>query len=492
MTSPPMARPAGGTILRFFAPAALIAVTSACGAEPESLAADSPLPELAQLEDGWTAVEPGGRTSCAHGDPFAFFVRPGDPSRLLVYLYGGGACYDAEGCAEGSDIYFQRIEPWMHPDGQRGILDLGQPDNPFRDHTMVAVPVCTGDTHLGDRDEVYMLQEGDGSTREFTIRHRGQVNVDSALEWIHQNVPEPREIFVGGTSAGGIAVPFYASRLAQAHPNARVTGLGDGAGAFSMKVDSVRLGPEDNPARWGVPEVLHRHPGWEAFPEEAGVQDLYMIAARAAPDLRLYQVDHAYDHRQVFRLRLMGHPDPDILEILRAHRAEIQAEVPAFQSFILGGDVHGVLPGDAFYRIRVGNVGLRDWTAAIAAGEEVPDVECAECSHPEFLFDEDDVRIVERALELLADDARWEPNDPGGTCPTEASAFSLRCALGAAARELTGDFPSGSEAFAIDLQYALSAFGGRMIGFNNHPDTTAGDVRSLLEEVLERARGSVR
>ncbi len=91
---------------------------------------------LEQLADGWNTIEPGGETVCAHDDPFSFFVRRGDPNRLLVYLYGGGACWDAEGCAEGSDIYSQRIEPRMHPGRLGGILDLEHPENVFRDHTI--------------------------------------------------------------------------------------------------------------------------------------------------------------------------------------------------------------------------------------------------------------------------------------------------------------------------------------------------------------------
>jgi hypothetical protein len=455
------------------------------------------MPSFSELEESWNTMKPGGETSCAHGTEFEFYIRAGDPSKLLVYLYGGGACFDAESCNEGSGYYFERIEPWMYPDGFRGILDRGHKENPFRDHTMISIPVCTGDVHLGNRDQDYVLHENDGTTRAYTIRHRGQINVDSALKWIQQNMPEVHEIFVSGLSAGGIAVPFYANRLARAYPDARVVGLGDAAGAFSSRVDSLQLDPENNPARWGLPYVVREHPGWEEFPGQSGIQDLHILGSRGVSNLRLYQVDHANDANQAWRFRQLGHQDPDLPEILRSHRSEIQSEVPASRAFILGGYRHGILTENEFYRISVGNVALRDWTAAIAAGVEVPDVVCEECSRPDFIFDEDDLSIINALISRLSEPGSWNPNDEEGACPENAESWTLRCAISDVVHEKMdhspGDYPVAHDIIneavvrtGYDRERGSSFPALRL--YNNAPGRTHAEILEFLETVRERIR----
>src|SRR5689334_19223009 len=63
----------------------------------------SPSPTI--QSSGWTRIEPGGETRCAHDTPFAYWVRPGMVNKLLVFFQGGGACFDANTCAPGSGQY---------------------------------------------------------------------------------------------------------------------------------------------------------------------------------------------------------------------------------------------------------------------------------------------------------------------------------------------------------------------------------------------------
>ena len=456
------------------------------------------MPSFSELEEGWNTMKPGGETSCAHGTEYEFYARAGDPSKLLIYLFGGGICFDAEGCAAGSGHYSERIEPRGNQNSFRGFLGIGDPehpDNPFREHTMVFIPYCTGDVHMGNRDHEYVLQENDGTTRAFTIRHRGQINGNSALEWIYMNMPGLREIFVSGLSAGGIATPFYANRLACAYPDARVVGLGDGVGAFSSRDDAIRPDPEDNPARWGFPDAVRKHSGWEELPKQAGIQDLHIIASRELPNLRLYQVDHANDANQLWWFRQLGFPDPNLQDIFRSHRSEIQSEVPAFRVFILGGHEHGVLTSNEFYRKSVGNVRLRDWTSAIATGEVVPDVICEDCLRPGFIFDEDDLAIINAMISRLSTPDSWNSNDEEGPCPEGAESWSLRCSVSDVVRELMDQSP-GNYPVALDIiNEAVVRTGydrGRGSAFpalrlyNNAPGRTHAEILEFLETVRER------
>ena len=92
-------------------------------------------PKLPDLPDGWTRIEPGGDTRCAHDTPFAFWVRPGTSNNLLVYYRGGGSCWDAKSCRFGSEFYYDTVSTSSIPDFPLfGIFDLENPENPFKDY----------------------------------------------------------------------------------------------------------------------------------------------------------------------------------------------------------------------------------------------------------------------------------------------------------------------------------------------------------------------
>jgi hypothetical protein len=459
---------------------------------------DAEVRQLAELDDGWNMLHPGGETTCAHGDDFRFWARLDDPTRLVVYLYGGGGCWSAETCDPERSIrghetftYVSAIEPARHPARQSGILDLDNPENPFAGYSMVAVPVCTGDAFLGDRDVTYELETESGETRQFTIHHRGQTNTMAVMDWVRANFEAPREIFVSGSSAGALGTPLHASLLAQHYPAARVVGLGDDGGSWW----SGATGGAD-PAQWGIPDVLQRHEGWQHFAASMRVEHLYITAALSAPNLKLYQFNHAHDARQRYYLELAGAEDLDVHGHLRANWRTIRQQVPDFWTFTAGGFAHTVLDEDLFYHYQSNGHRLRDWVAAIAAGEPVPSVDCpGNCLRPGLTYDEQDLRIIERAMELLSAPGAWNPREAPGRCPAQADSYSLRCAAVQATAEVTGRTPVGLQNLPPalwDVIYTVvERLGDRgwndpLHRYNNDPETAAADMISLLEEVRER------
>lgn len=482
-------RGCGRALLILLAFTSLLVRPPAAHAQPAGGPAASDLPSFDRLGNGWNTLVPGPPTVCAHGGEYSFWVRPADPSRIMIYFHGGGACWDAESCAKGSDLYTDSIRPQSHPSRFGGILDADHPENPFAGHTMISVPGCTGDVHLGDNDAAYTLMDETGGNRQFTIRHRGQTNANTVMAWIHANLPDPREIFVSGSSAGALAVPFYASRLARHYPGARVVGLADDAGSYG----SGSMAQVD-PARHGLPDALRRHAGWEGIGERLQAEQLTITAARSAANLRMFHVDHAYDNAQAFWLERGGTADPDVLELIRRNRRAIRSEVPEFRAYTVGGRMHTIVRNPAFYRYHVGGFRLRDWVAAIAAGDTVADVECSECTAPELVFDQDDERIIEHALVLLRSDGAWQRHEPGGACPQDTDRYTLRCAIIAATRHVSGR-PAGEHAAIIAVLYAAAerlphpdGDWAPLTDFNNDAATTPAAVRALLDDVLARMR----
>ncbi len=354
---------------------------------------------VSTLAAGWNKLSAGGDTLCSDGSAFHFFARPGDPAKLLIYFQGGGACWTGRTCDRDLDPTYRPIaiaelieaQPGQ-PRPQRamgGIFDFTRADNPVADYSMLFVPYCSGDVHIGDRLSHYRAPTApDHQAHEFTVQHRGYRNAMAALEWAFDAFEAPAEIFVTGSSAGSIPSPFYAHLVQTHYPAARVTQLGDGAGGYRRSEDN------DLPSeQWGALEVLAAQmPYFANMPAAAfNFEQLYIATGLRHPRMTLAEYDTAEDEVQLGFLHLIGIPEGTHLEpLLDANRADIEAKVDRFRSFTAGGQVHTILGRDAFYSYRVGDVSFRDWFAALVRGEPVSNVHCrdaAGCAEAETLGD---------------------------------------------------------------------------------------------------------
>ena len=63
----------------------------------------------------------------------------------------------------GSPWFDDSVSQLDDPAAGGGLLDLERADNPFRDYSVVFIPVCTGDVHIGDNVHTYVRREGGGS-----------------------------------------------------------------------------------------------------------------------------------------------------------------------------------------------------------------------------------------------------------------------------------------------------------------------------------------
>lgn len=286
----------------------------------------------------------------------------------MVYFQGGGACWNTRTCdPQGEPTYERQADESDHPAQYGGIFDLAHPQNPVRDYSMVFVPYCTGDVHLGARDVEYAAATP--GEKPFTVRHRGAGNVASALEWVTRHYPDPAVLFVTGTSAGAIPSPLYATTLARRYPRATVVQLGDGAGGY--RADAI---PEVL-ARWGAPATVGKaFTGERADPSVLDFETLYSLAGRRAPAVRYAQYNNAEDEVQLFFLKLLGVAEVPLAPLLEANLADMRRTVPWFRSYTAPGGGHGILGNAGFYTSSVDGTGLRDWVAALLEGRDVPDV----------------------------------------------------------------------------------------------------------------------
>ena len=174
--------------------------TGAADAKPDGGTAAQPLTGL--VPGGWTWID-FPDSACDDGSPTGIGVSLGTGPDLVVFLNGGGACWDYLTCFVLSTATrgpFQRpqFEALQASILAGSFLDRGLVDSPFRDSSLVFVPYCTGDIHGGDNLATYA-----GSSGPRTYHHVGHANLVAFLARVAATWPSPRKLVVSGSSAGG-------------------------------------------------------------------------------------------------------------------------------------------------------------------------------------------------------------------------------------------------------------------------------------------------
>ncbi len=327
-------------------------------------------PEATDAPTAWSTFDHDGDCVCADGSPIEFLERPADPTKVVLYFEGGGACFSAETCALEGGTYVSSDEVTAEGLAARGgIFDAANPENPLADHTFVYVPYCTGDVHLGATTTEY--------SDELTIRHNGFVNGVAALDHLVATYPGAEQLIVTGASAGSVPTPLFAGLAADLLPDAEIITFGDSSGAYPDV-------PAINAVIGGVWGTAGSIPDW---PENEGLTvedwsfpDLYVQAGRHAPDITFARFDHAFDEVQATFGALAGVAADDLVTLIDETEAQVEAGGVPLATFVAPGTDHTIIGGDGFYEMEVGGVRLVDWLAALVDGEVPADVHCDVCN----------------------------------------------------------------------------------------------------------------
>lgn len=306
---------------------------------------------------------------CADGGAYSYWIHRGASDKVVFFLEGGGACIDAITCAFDSRTYRSKIDAEDDPNGMSsGIFDFSNARNPLADYSFVFAPYCTGDVHLGNATHVYGPQ--------LTVQHKGSVNAAAALTALTQQFPNATQLVVAGESAGSVPTPMYAGLAHDLLPNAAITVLADGSGAY----------PDDPTVNTRVGEVWGTAKAIPPWPENAGLTsanwgapDLFVQAFKHDPKIIFGRHDYAYDFVQTIFTRLLGFPSNDLATTIDANGAQIEKSGVDLRSYIAPGQGHTVLSSRAFYTETVGGVLLVDWVTDLIRRQPDPDVHCTVC-----------------------------------------------------------------------------------------------------------------
>ncbi len=212
------------------------------GHDASPVDAGPPVAPVVAPRNTWTWVDEPD-TRCGNGRPTGFGINVADDTtRVLIFLQGGGACWDATTCLGlvPTSFYVQTgygraefatdvLRPAMLP------LRRGDPSNPFGAMSMVYVPYCTGDIHAGDRVARYTSL---GRSQDF--HHVGARNLDHILRRVAATFPRARRVWLAGDSAGGFGAALNMDRVQRALPLARVDVLDDSGQPVQPPADRWR------------------------------------------------------------------------------------------------------------------------------------------------------------------------------------------------------------------------------------------------------------
>jgi hypothetical protein len=320
----------------------------------------------------WEKVVPGGDCVCADGSEFAFWERHADTSKVVLYLDGGGICFDATTCAftgSGSenDFYDYNLST-ERPGLGGGIFDFARADNPFADYSFIYVPLCTGDAYLGDPTREY--------SSELTVEHNGFINGTAALSYLADHYPDATEVVVVGKTAGSVAAPVYGGLVADLLPDAQVTVFGAQSAHFP---DDPDFNAEILGELWGA---YGNMPDWEIneglTAREWGIPRFWIQAGLHDPEIVMARFDYAFDPNAAKALEWMD-VDASTLELIDANEMAIEAAGVVLHSYTAPGEQHGIFEFSTFYEIEVNGVRLVDWVESLLAGEPLDDVHCDDC-----------------------------------------------------------------------------------------------------------------
>ena len=219
---------------------------------------------------GWSWVAVPG-SQCASGSTTGFgYSRGDDGETLLIFLQGGGACWnngtcrpsvfrwgpicnygqdnvclwDAEGGTKPLAVHVAEADPFPVDGGgafpgeiavvAQNLLFARRTDNPLANATQVYVPYCTGDLHDGNATRTYSTK-ADLFAQPVQHQHHfaGAQNMNLFLAELRSRHPHVSTVYLTGVSGGGYGASLNFERVRKAFTEATVHLLADSAPMIS-------------------------------------------------------------------------------------------------------------------------------------------------------------------------------------------------------------------------------------------------------------------
>ena len=281
------------------------------------------------------------RAICLRGDPYKVEVHHGTSNKVLLYLEGGGACWNYDNCYVNPLVKLT-ADPFFGV----GILEFDNPDNPFRDWNIVYAPYCDGSVFGGDNIADYQ------GNRTF---HHGQQNLSAAVTLMREQFPNPEQVVVSGSSAGGFGTYSGYGVTRVAYPDEPIVTLNDSGPGLQNLDDPQAI--QDRLDNWKyaqyIPPTCTRCSEQLTYLTEWGLE--------RDPTLRVGYFSNLQD--SIIR-GFLGLSAEAYEALLREVTDDIHSRQPErFKRFFIQGQGHTVLELPGFYTTEIAGTTMRDWTA---------------------------------------------------------------------------------------------------------------------------------
>jgi hypothetical protein len=329
--------------------------------------------------DGWTkhtfdpdyGLEGPNGPVCISGTPYTAFTRAGNPAKVLIFLNGGGACWEG----------FPNCSPFAseNPPSATGIFADSFDDgtevvsNKFADWSVVYLSYCDGSVFSGDNDVVdpdYPLAFLNGGFRF----HRGLRNASAGIDLARTTFPNASRILLAGSSAGGAGVAVFAPFLVRfTYGNLVKLSVFNDAGPIATNLDTLAA----SAARANDWQFGQFYPDSCVECDPLG-DPIPLINWRLDNDRTIREAFYSTDGDSTDRFFVSANtpgsppflPAPFGLSqvqyrelLLSRHGLLHEAHPDRYKRFIRSGDdAHTALRGDLFYLGEINGVPLNEWT----------------------------------------------------------------------------------------------------------------------------------
>jgi hypothetical protein len=283
--------------------------------------------------------------------------------RLMIYLEGGGACFDPGTCSANPS----------HADGagfsgkNGGVFDRDNTANPVADYNFVYVPYCTGDVHAGDNPDGNVPGVG---PQVFV----GYANIRHYLDRLVPTFLDADHVLLTGVSAGGFGAAATAQLVQRTFGPVPVWMIDDSGPPMS----ATYLEPciqETWRELWGLGTTLLSDCGDDCPDVNDYALPFAKHLATAYPGGRFALIQARRD--TVVRA-FFGQGENDCTGFLPMAATKFEAGLDEMVGQLQGYDnfggyqidatSHTYLGGGSFYTTTVDGVALSSWVASFLAG----------------------------------------------------------------------------------------------------------------------------
>ncbi|MEM7675419.1 MAG: pectin acetylesterase-family hydrolase [Myxococcota bacterium] len=313
------------------------------------------------LPEGWTSYtfdsDGGQGPICIDGSDFRVFVQERSHEDVVIFLNGGGACWQgAYNCAFSAST---------SPPGPSGIFSdsLIESDgavtyNPFKTFSKVFVSYCDGSVFAGD-NEVADLTFPGGPVRY----HRGVRNISAAFDLTESLFPYARNVLLTGASAGGYGATGLSAALVRfVYPEARIRFFNDSGPLNNPAfVSALTAQAED----WQTAQFVPRScPTCSPFNQPSEIIKWWL-----ANDRGLRAGLFSFDGDAVIRFFTAVPTAAMYRSLLLDVHDPINARFPRrYKRFIVNGEAHTIVGGTGFYLATVNDIPLYEWLEDLVRG----------------------------------------------------------------------------------------------------------------------------